>query len=291
MRVILGFGPMDVRVVERPEPVPGEGQVLVAVRACGICGSDKGYWLRGPSDHVPGHEAAGEIVGPGPRRLPPADRRPGGGPQRHRLRPLPRLPVRQLLRLPAGGRTWIPWATATASSWSRRSATASSSTIGSLRRRVPDPRPLGHPLRRAQPRRGGRRRRRPGLRLRAHRPGRRGAGQRARRVRHRRRPPGVPASGRAARGRRRGAFPRWRRRECRARADRGNWRAGRGGMFGPRTGVPVRPRRASLRRHVRLRGRARAGGAAAERPAHPQPPRSSRDRGTPPSPKAGPFSA
>ena len=76
MRVILGFGPMDVRVVQRPRPVPGEGEVLVAVRACGICGSDKGYWLRGLNDHIPGHEAAGEIagLGPGVHRLRMGDR-------------------------------------------------------------------------------------------------------------------------------------------------------------------------------------------------------------------------
>ena len=63
-------------MVDAPEPVPGAGQVLIAVRASGICGSDKGYWMRGPTDHVAGHEAAGEVVGlgPGVRRLKIGDR-------------------------------------------------------------------------------------------------------------------------------------------------------------------------------------------------------------------------
>ena len=36
---VLRDGAMVVRD-DVPEPVPGPGQVLVAVKACGICGSD-----------------------------------------------------------------------------------------------------------------------------------------------------------------------------------------------------------------------------------------------------------
>lgn len=76
MKIIMAYGPKDLRLAEAPVPLPGEGQVLIAVRASGICGSDKGYWRRGPSDHVAGHEAAGEVVGlgPGVRRLKIGDR-------------------------------------------------------------------------------------------------------------------------------------------------------------------------------------------------------------------------
>ncbi len=51
---------------ELPEPVPGPGEVLVRVRACGICGSDV-HGLDGSTGRrvpplVMGHEAAGEIA-------------------------------------------------------------------------------------------------------------------------------------------------------------------------------------------------------------------------------------
>jgi threonine dehydrogenase-like Zn-dependent dehydrogenase len=64
------------------DPSPGHGQVVVKVRACGVCGSDthcletdeQGYILfSGPVSLpvVPGHEYAGEVValGPGVRNL------------------------------------------------------------------------------------------------------------------------------------------------------------------------------------------------------------------------------
>jgi threonine dehydrogenase-like Zn-dependent dehydrogenase len=44
-----------------PEP-PGAGQVQVAVRASGICGSDKWYWNSGPTEAVAGHEVCGDVV-------------------------------------------------------------------------------------------------------------------------------------------------------------------------------------------------------------------------------------
>lgn len=76
--VLHGIG--DIRVEERPEPAAGPGEVVVAVGAVGICGSDVHYFehgrigeyvLREPM--VIGHEAAGTVIdiGPGvpPRRL------------------------------------------------------------------------------------------------------------------------------------------------------------------------------------------------------------------------------
>jgi len=72
-------------VVERPEPRPGTGQVLIDVLRCGICGSDlharehcdelaevareTGYedFMRSEQEVVMGHEFCGEVVEHGPR--------------------------------------------------------------------------------------------------------------------------------------------------------------------------------------------------------------------------------
>ncbi len=67
MKAIYGFGPRDVRLVDVPDPVPDAGEVLIAVRANGICGSDKWLWrAQEPVRHVIGHELAGEVVALGP---------------------------------------------------------------------------------------------------------------------------------------------------------------------------------------------------------------------------------
>jgi threonine dehydrogenase-like Zn-dependent dehydrogenase len=63
MKVVKAFGPKDLRVVEAPASIPGNGDVLVAVRASGLCGSDKWYWnVEGPTEYIAGHEVAGEVV-------------------------------------------------------------------------------------------------------------------------------------------------------------------------------------------------------------------------------------
>ncbi|MEK0313325.1 zinc-dependent alcohol dehydrogenase [Cohnella sp. 56] len=63
MKVIKAFGPRDLRVIEAEAPEPGPGELLVDIKACGICGSDKWFWnVTSPSDYVAGHEAAGVIV-------------------------------------------------------------------------------------------------------------------------------------------------------------------------------------------------------------------------------------
>lgn len=53
---------------ERPEPVPGPGEVLLRVRAVSVCGSDLHRYHRGHRTYplVLGHEAAGEVVRAGP---------------------------------------------------------------------------------------------------------------------------------------------------------------------------------------------------------------------------------
>lgn len=68
-------GKIEVR--EHPDPVPGEGQILVAVRAAGLNGADmlqrRGGYASPPGvpADIPGLELAGEVVaaGPGTRRF------------------------------------------------------------------------------------------------------------------------------------------------------------------------------------------------------------------------------
>ncbi len=61
------YGAGEVRVEERDEPVPGEGEVLVEMRACGICGSDLMEWYQDPrAPVVLGHEPVGVVVASAP---------------------------------------------------------------------------------------------------------------------------------------------------------------------------------------------------------------------------------
>lgn len=56
-----------VRLEEREVPEPGPGEVLVAMRACGICGSDLMQWYVEPrAPLVLGHEPVGVVVSTGP---------------------------------------------------------------------------------------------------------------------------------------------------------------------------------------------------------------------------------
>ncbi|KAJ3821525.1 L-arabinitol 4-dehydrogenase [Lentinula raphanica] len=60
----------EIHLVEKPKPKPGPGQVLIHVRATGICGSDVHFWKHGrigdsmivTDECGSGHESAGEIV-------------------------------------------------------------------------------------------------------------------------------------------------------------------------------------------------------------------------------------
>jgi propanol-preferring alcohol dehydrogenase len=59
-----------LRPVERPDPEPGRGEVLVRVRACGVCRTDlhviDGDLTDPKLPLVPGHQAVGEVVAAGP---------------------------------------------------------------------------------------------------------------------------------------------------------------------------------------------------------------------------------
>ena len=63
MRVARYYNNHDIRIEEIPVPVTGPGEILVKVRASGICGTDVMEWYRvrkGP--RILGHEIAGDIV-------------------------------------------------------------------------------------------------------------------------------------------------------------------------------------------------------------------------------------
>ncbi|WP_030608804.1 L-idonate 5-dehydrogenase [Streptomyces sclerotialus] len=69
MKSVVVHGPGDLRIDERPDPVPGPGEVLLAMEWGGICGSDIGYWKHGGTGTavlkdplVLGHEVAGRIA-------------------------------------------------------------------------------------------------------------------------------------------------------------------------------------------------------------------------------------
>ena len=70
MKAARFYGGKDIRVETVADPEPGNGEVLVAVKAAGICGSElHGYHVKTPREHPPvtmGHEMAGEIEALGP---------------------------------------------------------------------------------------------------------------------------------------------------------------------------------------------------------------------------------
>ncbi|HEY4025059.1 MAG TPA: zinc-binding dehydrogenase [Candidatus Dormibacteraeota bacterium] len=73
MRSAVIFGPDDLRVVEKPVPAPGPGEVLLRVEAASLCGTDlkirAGSFFPAqppPGTFTPGHEYAGTVVALGP---------------------------------------------------------------------------------------------------------------------------------------------------------------------------------------------------------------------------------
>lgn len=96
-----GFGLDNLRLIQRPDPAPGPGQVLVRVRACALNYRDlltvEGvYNPRQPLPLIPCSDGAGEVaaIGEGVGRVEPGDRVAGifaqrwlgGEPSRERLR-------------------------------------------------------------------------------------------------------------------------------------------------------------------------------------------------------------
>ncbi|RLI10003.1 hypothetical protein DRO33_06045, partial [Candidatus Bathyarchaeota archaeon] len=63
MKVAVYYGPNDIRLEERPRPEVGPRDILVEMRACGICGSDLMDWYLAPrAPLVLGHEPTGVVV-------------------------------------------------------------------------------------------------------------------------------------------------------------------------------------------------------------------------------------
>lgn len=79
MRAALIQAPETACVVDAPRPTPGPGDVLIEVRAAGICGTDL-HIFHGEYEAtypiIPGHEFSGIVaeVGPGVARYQPGDR-------------------------------------------------------------------------------------------------------------------------------------------------------------------------------------------------------------------------
>lgn len=67
MIVAMYHGEGRIALEERPDPTAGPGELVVRVRACGLCGSDLMQWYQDPrAPVVLGHEPAGVVVEAGP---------------------------------------------------------------------------------------------------------------------------------------------------------------------------------------------------------------------------------
>jgi len=67
MKVAVFYGPRDIRIEETGVPKLLEKEVLIKVKAAGICGSDLHYYKGEGSRNLPlgtvlGHEFSGEVV-------------------------------------------------------------------------------------------------------------------------------------------------------------------------------------------------------------------------------------
>jgi L-iditol 2-dehydrogenase len=63
VKAAVYHAPGDIRIEEREARAPGPGEVLVEMRACGVCGSDLMDWYQGPrAPIVLGHEPVGVVV-------------------------------------------------------------------------------------------------------------------------------------------------------------------------------------------------------------------------------------
>jgi 2-desacetyl-2-hydroxyethyl bacteriochlorophyllide A dehydrogenase len=66
MKALMYMGPRNMEIVEVPEIYPKQGEVKIAIKSSGICGSDTHGYLgttgRRTAPMIMGHEAAGEVV-------------------------------------------------------------------------------------------------------------------------------------------------------------------------------------------------------------------------------------
>jgi threonine dehydrogenase-like Zn-dependent dehydrogenase len=82
MKAAVWYGPKDLRIEDAPMPAPGPEEVLIKVKACGVCGTDVHIYEgdKGSNDVAPprilGHEMSGvvEEVGSSVNDIRPGDR-------------------------------------------------------------------------------------------------------------------------------------------------------------------------------------------------------------------------
>ncbi|AZN42603.1 MDR/zinc-dependent alcohol dehydrogenase-like family protein [Paenibacillus albus] len=69
MKAAAIFGPGDVRMMEIEKPVPGPNELLIEVKACGLCSSELGMWVdsnfKTEEPIFFGHEVSGNVVAVG----------------------------------------------------------------------------------------------------------------------------------------------------------------------------------------------------------------------------------
>jgi threonine dehydrogenase-like Zn-dependent dehydrogenase len=66
MRGLVFLGDRQVELREFPDPKPGPGEVVIAIRASGMCGSDLRPYQQGQFNFVTGHEPCGVVAERGP---------------------------------------------------------------------------------------------------------------------------------------------------------------------------------------------------------------------------------
>ena len=66
MQGLVFPGDRTVELREFPDPTPGSGEVVIAMRASGMCGSDLRTYQSGQSEFVTGHEPCGVVAERGP---------------------------------------------------------------------------------------------------------------------------------------------------------------------------------------------------------------------------------
>jgi len=79
MKAAVIFRPGDVKVIDKEIPTPREGEVLIRIYACGVCGTDHSLYVGGFPANFPvviGHEFSGAVaaVGAGVTTLQVGDR-------------------------------------------------------------------------------------------------------------------------------------------------------------------------------------------------------------------------
>jgi L-iditol 2-dehydrogenase len=68
MKAAFLYGINDLKIIDIKEPEPGPNDILVRIKACGVCPTDVAAWMEGPHVHevsypIPlGHEWAGDVI-------------------------------------------------------------------------------------------------------------------------------------------------------------------------------------------------------------------------------------